>query len=48
LIVTIAGVIGSLAVWQITLRLVGNFLFERPDAFWIAPKKTGPRLQAAE
>jgi hypothetical protein len=25
-----------------------NFLFERPDAFWIAPKKAGPVLQAAE
>src|SRR3954451_3807970 len=48
LIVTIAGVIGSLAIWQIALRLGGSFLFERPDAFWIAPKKTGARLQAAE
>jgi hypothetical protein len=48
LIVTIAGVIGSLAIWQIALRLGGNFLFERPDAFWIAPKKTGAVLQAAE
>ena len=25
-----------------------KFLFERPDAFWIAPKKAPPRLQAAE
>jgi len=48
LIVTIAGVIGSLAIWQIALRLGGNFLFERPDAFWIAPKKTSAVLQAAE
>jgi uncharacterized membrane protein YcfT len=48
LIVTIVGVIGSLAIWQIALRLGGSFLFERPDAFWIAPKKTGARLQAAE
>lgn len=47
LIVTIAGVIGSLAIWQIALRLGGNFLFERPDAFWIAPKKTSAVLQAA-
>ncbi len=48
LIVTIVGVIGSLAIWQIALRLGGNFLFERPDAFWIAPKKAGAVLQAAE
>ncbi len=48
LIVTIAGVLGSLAMWQAALRLHANFLFERPDAFWIAPKKAGARLQAAE
>jgi uncharacterized membrane protein YcfT len=48
LIVTIAGVIGSLAVWQAALRLNAHFLFERPDAFWIAPKKAGAVLQAAE
>jgi hypothetical protein len=48
LIVTVVGVIGSLAIWRIALRLGGNFLFERPDAFWIAPKKAGVRLQAAE
>lgn len=47
LIVTIAGVLGSLAIWY-ALRLHANFLFERPDAFWIAPKKAGARLQAAE
>jgi len=23
-------------------------LFERPDAFWIAPRKAAPKLQAAE
>ncbi|MDA9526720.1 acyltransferase [Bradyrhizobium sp. CCBAU 11434] len=48
LIVTIVGVLGSLAIWQIALRLHADFLFERPDAFWIAPKKVGPVLQAAE
>ena len=48
LIVTIAGVIGSLVIWRVALRLGGNFLLERPDAFWIAPKKAGPVLQAAE
>jgi uncharacterized membrane protein YcfT len=48
LIVTVAGVLGALAIWQIALRLNARFLFERPDAFWIAPKKAGVRLQAAE
>jgi uncharacterized membrane protein YcfT len=48
LIVTIVGVIGSLAIWQAALRLNADFLFERPDAFWIAPKKAAPVLQAAE
>jgi uncharacterized membrane protein YcfT len=48
LIVTVAGVLGALAIWQIALRLNAGFLFERPDAFWIAPKKTGAVLQAAE
>ncbi|MCP3474037.1 acyltransferase family protein [Bradyrhizobium sp. CCGUVB1N3] len=48
LIVTIAGVIGALLIWQAALRLHAYFLFERPDAFWIAPKKAGAVLQAAE
>jgi uncharacterized membrane protein YcfT len=48
LIVTIVGVVGSVAIWQIALAARANFLFERPDAFWIAPKKAGPVLQAAE
>ena len=48
LLVTIAGVLGALAIWQVALRLNARFLFERPDAFWIAPKKAGVRLQAAE
>lgn len=48
LIVTIAGIAGSLAIWQVALRLHANFLFERPDAFWIAPKKATGALQAAE
>jgi hypothetical protein len=46
--VTIVGVLGSLAIWQTALLLHAGFLFERPDAFWIAPKKAGPVLQAAE
>ncbi|MET4388796.1 putative membrane protein YcfT [Bradyrhizobium sp. F1.4.3] len=48
LIVTIVGVIGALAIWQAVLRLGGHFLFERPNVFWIAPKKAGAVLQAAE
>ncbi|TGN84399.1 acyltransferase [Bradyrhizobium yuanmingense] len=48
LLVTIAGVLGSLVIWQAALRLNARFLFERPEAFWIAPKKPGVRLQAAE
>ncbi|MCK1357624.1 acyltransferase family protein [Bradyrhizobium sp. 199] len=48
LIVTVAGVIGALAIWKTALLLNARFLFERPDAFWIAPRKTGPVLQAAE
>ena len=48
LIVTVAGVVGALAIWRLALALHANFLFERPDAFWIAPKKAGAVLQAAE
>jgi uncharacterized membrane protein YcfT len=48
LIVTVAGVVGALAIWRIALRAGANFLFERPTAFWIAPKKVQPALQAAE
>jgi uncharacterized membrane protein YcfT len=48
LIVTLAGVFGSLAIWRIALAAGANFLFERPAAFWIAPKKAGRALQAAE
>jgi uncharacterized membrane protein YcfT len=48
LIVTVAGVAGALLIWRATLAARANFLFERPDAFWIAPKKPGAVLQAAE
>jgi hypothetical protein len=48
LIVTAAGVLGALAIWRAALALKANFLFERPDAFWIAPRKTRAVLQAAE
>jgi uncharacterized membrane protein YcfT len=48
LIVTIAGVIGALLIWRMALAVGANFLFERPAAFWIAPKKPHATLQAAE
>ena len=49
LVVTIVGVAGALALsggsrW----RLGADFLFERPAAFWIAPKKPQAALQPAE
>jgi uncharacterized membrane protein YcfT len=47
-IVTAIGVAGSLLIWRTALWAHANFLFERPDAFWIAPRKTGATLQAAE
>jgi uncharacterized membrane protein YcfT len=48
LIVTIVGVVGSLLIWRVALAAKANFLFERPAAFWIAPKKPGRVLQPAE
>ena len=48
LIVTLVGVVGALALWRIALLVGANFLFERPAAFWIAPKKPSVTLQAAE
>ncbi|MBR1126168.1 acyltransferase family protein [Bradyrhizobium lablabi] len=48
LIVTVAGVAGALLIWRVALMAGARFLFERPDAFWIAPRKAGARLQAAE
>ena len=48
LIVTIAGVLGALAIWRIALAAGADFLFERPAAFWIVPKKPRATLQAAE
>ena len=47
LTVTLIALFGALAIWQIALKVGANFLFERPDAFWIAPKKRAA-LQAAE
>ncbi len=48
LVVTIVGVVGALVLWRVALAVGANFLFERPAAFWIAPKKPRPTLQAAE
>jgi uncharacterized membrane protein YcfT len=48
LTVTLSALFGALAIWQVALKSGANFLFERPDTFWIAPKKPGPALQAAE
>ena len=47
LLVMVAGVVGALALWRAALAAGANFLFERPEAFWIAPKAAGT-LQAAE
>ena len=48
LIVTLAGVVGALLIWRAALMAKANFLFERPAAFWIAPKKASRVLRAAE
>ncbi|MFO1110808.1 MAG: acyltransferase family protein [Bradyrhizobium sp.] len=48
LIVTVAGVAGALLIWRVALAAHATFLFERPDSFWIAPKKANAVLQAAE
>ena len=48
LTVTAVALFGALAIWRIALHVGANFLFERPDVFWIAPKKPSPALQAAE
>ncbi|WP_315767608.1 MULTISPECIES: acyltransferase family protein [unclassified Bradyrhizobium] len=48
LLVTVAGVVGALVIWRLALRLNADFLFERPDPFWIAPRRPSPALQAAQ
>jgi uncharacterized membrane protein YcfT len=48
LVVTVVGVVGALAIWWAARGTKANFLFERPAAFWIAPKKSTRALQAAE
>jgi len=47
LVVTFVALLGALAIWRVALRTGAHFLFERPDAFWIAPRKR-PALQPAE
>ena len=39
LIVTIAGILGALAIWRMARGTKANFLFERPAAFWIRAEK---------
>jgi uncharacterized membrane protein YcfT len=48
LLVTTAAIFGALAIWWMARGTRANFLFERPAAFWIAPRKAEPALQAAE
>jgi uncharacterized membrane protein YcfT len=48
LFATIIGVAGAVLIWRAALWAHANFLFERPGAFWIAPKKAASALQAAE
>jgi uncharacterized membrane protein YcfT len=48
LVVTLVAVVGALVIWRIALKAGANFLFERPPAFWIAPRKPRATLQAAE
>jgi uncharacterized membrane protein YcfT len=48
LIVILAGIAGALAIWWAARGTRANFLFERPAAFWIVPRKARAKLQAAE
>ena len=48
IVVTTVGVLGALLMWWGAKRVGLNFLFERPDTFWIAPKQRAVQLQAAE
>jgi uncharacterized membrane protein YcfT len=51
LVVTLAGVLGALALFWAVRHTFLRFLFERPQRFWIAPKNAGPpplALQPAE
>jgi uncharacterized membrane protein YcfT len=48
LLVTLSGVIGALVIWRLALMVGATFLFERPERFWIAPKRKPAALQPAE
>jgi uncharacterized membrane protein YcfT len=48
LLVTTSGVLGALLIWWGAQRAGLDFLFERPQRFWIAPKRAHGQLQAAE
>ena len=48
IIVTAVGVLGALVMWWARQATWANFLFDRPDTFWIAPKRRAVQLQAAE
>ncbi len=48
LIVTVAGVVGAVAIWRLAQLARADFLFQRPAAFWIAPKRPQVVMQAAE
>src|SRR6202140_4740930 len=48
LIVTLIAVFGSLAIWRIALAAGANFLFERPAALGIAPKRPPPAWRGEE
>ena len=39
LLVNVAGVVGALMIWRLALLVRANFLFERPEAFYIARKQ---------
>jgi uncharacterized membrane protein YcfT len=48
LIVTTSGVLGALLMWWGARSTRLKFLFERPDMFWIAPRRPRAVLQPAE
>jgi uncharacterized membrane protein YcfT len=47
-VITAAGVIGSLALYWATRGTLGAFLFERPRLLWLTPKAPKLALQPAE
>ena len=48
LLVNVAGVAGALMIWRLALLARADFLFERPAAFRIAPKRAQAAMQPAE